>query len=95
MNTKNKPTVILSVDDLKKFVICGLGNELRISNEMNPKIVIDFLEMFSEDIKIVIFDQMELNENGIDLKKNGRVQFKLNKQYTVLKQTYYYNSKNK
>lgn len=95
MNTKNEPTVILSVKDLKKFVICGQGNELYISNLLDPKIVMNLLEICSGDIKIVIFDFLEFEENGIDLKKNGRVKFKLNKKYTVFKQTYYYYSKNK
>lgn len=94
MNSKNKPTLIYCVDDLKKFVICSGEKEIYVSNEMPPEILIGFLDILSDDIKIIIFDPLEYMENGIDLKKNGRVSFKLNKTYTVFKQTYYYNSKN-
>lgn len=95
MKRKNKPTLIYSVEDLKKFVICGKGKELYISNQMNPKIVEGFMEMMSDDITIIIFDYREFEDNSIDLKRNGRVKFKLNKKCTVSKQTYYYYSKNR
>ena len=95
MNKKNKPTLINCVEDLKKFVICGSGNEIYISNELPPEMIMYFMDLISEDIKIIIFDPMEYDEGKIDLKRNGRVEFKLNKKYTVYKQTYYYYTKNK
>ena len=49
----------------------------------------------SNDITVVVFDSLEYKEGSIDLTKNGRVKFKLNKKYTILKQTYYYDSKNR
>ena len=95
MNRKNKPTLVYCVDDLKKLVICGCENEIYVSNEMPPEIIMGFSEILSHEIKIIIFDPLEYREGTINLKKNGRVQFKLNKTYTVYKQTYYYYSKNK
>ena len=95
MKSKNKPTLIYSVDDLKKFMICGQGNELYINNQISPIIVEGFLEIMSENIKVTIFDSRELQDDGTDLKKNGRVKFKLNKKHTISKQTYYYYSKNR
>ena len=95
MNRKNKPTLINCVEDLKKFVICGSGNEIYISNELPPEMIMYFMDLISKDIKIIIFDPMEYDEGKIDLKRNGRVEFKLNKKCTVYKQTYYYYTKNK
>ena len=95
MKHENKPTLVYCVDDLKKLVICGCENEIYVSNEMPPEIIMGFSEILSDEIKIIIFDPMEYLEGTINLKKNRRVQFKLNKTYTVYKQTYYYYSKNK
>ena len=95
MKHENKPTLVYCVDDLKKLVICGCENEIYVSNEMPPEIIMGFSEILSHEIKIIIFDPLEYREGTINLKKNGRVQFKLNKTYTVYKQTYYYYSKNK
>ena len=39
-----------------KFVILGSGNELYVSHQMDSKIVIDFLEIISDEIKIIFFD---------------------------------------
>ena len=94
MSSKNSPTLIFNVEDLKKFFICGQGNELYICNTMDPQIVMYFAEIFSEDIDIILFDAMEYETGTIDLKRNGRCEFKLNKKVTVKKQKYYYYSKN-
>lgn len=96
MNKKNSPTLIYHVDDFKKFLILGGGNELYVSNQMDPKIVINFLEIMSDEIKVIIFDPLEYQGgNTIDLKRNGRCVFKLNKKYKIWKQKYYYYSKNR
>ena len=96
MNKKNSPTLIYCADDLKKFVITSSENEIYVSNQLNPEIVINFLEIMSDDIKIIIFDPLEYQGgNTIDLKRNGRCEFKLNKKYKIWKQKYYYYSKNR
>ena len=95
MKEENSPILIYCVDDLKKFVICGQGNENYVSNQMNPKIIIDFLEISSDTITVILFDHREYKTGNIVLKRNGRCSFKLNKKFTILKQKYYFDTKNK
>lgn len=50
----------------------------------------------NDDMEITIFDYREMmDDNSINLKKNGRTKIKLNKKYEIYKQTYYYYSKNR
>ena len=94
MKTKTKPTYVTSVEELFKYFLMGSGKDLYVSNRISPKVVEFFAEIFSTDIKITLFDHMEFYGQGfVDLKRNGRVKFKLNKKLTIYKQKYYYWSK--
>ena len=96
MKTKKPPTIISCVEELKNFCICGYGKSLYISNQIPLKIVESFIEIMNEDMEITIFDYREImDNNSINLKKNGRTKIKLNKKYEIYKQTYYYYSKNR
>ena len=96
MKTKNQPTIINCVEELKNFCICGYGKSLYISNQIPLKIVESFIEIMNDDMEITIFDYREMmDDNPINLKKNGRTKIKLNKKYEIYKQTYYYYSKNR
>ena len=52
MNTKNQPTFINSVEELKKLCIDGSGKQLYISNQMPLKIIETFIEIMNDDIEI-------------------------------------------
>ena len=95
MKPKNKPTLIYSGSDLKKFVICGCGNEIYVSNQMPSELVFNFLNICSNNIKIIIFDSREYDENGTVFRKNGTTEFRFNKKYKIYKQDYYHYSKNR
>lgn len=95
MKSQKSPTIINCVEELKKFCICGSGKNLYISNLMPLKIVESFIDIMDEEMEITIFDYREMIEdNSINLKKNGRTKIKLNKKHEIYKQTYYYYSKN-
>ena len=95
MKSQKSPTIINCVEDLKKFCICGSGKNLYISNLIPLKIVESFIEIMDDEMEITIFDYREMIEdNSINLKKNGRTKIKLNKKHELYKQTYYYYSKN-
>ena len=95
MKHKNKPTLINCVEDIFKYFLCGSEKKFYVSNLISPEIVICFIELMSDDIEITYFDHREMDElSNMDLRKNGRVKFKLNKKYIIYKQTYYYYSKN-
>ena len=96
MKAKKEPTLINCVEDIYKHYLCGSGKKFYVSNLVSPEILICFIEMMADDIEITYFDYRELDELSImDLKRNGRVKYKLNKKYIIYKQTYYYYSKNK
>ena len=97
MKTQNKkPTEIYCVEDLFKFYLFGQGNLLYICNTISPKIVDLFSEIMDTKLFVVYFDYREYDpEFAKTYVKNGLVQFKLNKKYTIYKQTYEYLSKNK
>ena len=96
MKSQKSPTIINCVEELKNFCICGYGKNLYISNQIPLKIVESFIEIMNEYIEITIFDYREMmDDNSINLKKNGRTKIKLNKKYEIYKQTYYYCSKNR
>ena len=48
MKTKNQPTIINCVEELKNFCICGYGKSLYISNQIPLKIVESFIEIMNE-----------------------------------------------
>lgn len=80
MKSQKSPTIINCVEDLKKFCICGSGKNLYISNLIPLKIVESFIEIIDDEMEITIFDYREMIEdNSINLKKNGRTKIKLNK----------------
>ena len=84
------------MEELKNFCIGGYGKNIYISNQIPLKIVESFIEIMNDDMKITIFDYREImDDNSINLKKNGRTKIKLNKKYEIYKQTYYYYSKNR
>ena len=97
MKTQNKkPTEIYCVEDLFKFYLFGQGNLLYICNTISPKIVDLFSEIIDTELFVVYFDYREYDpEFAKTHVKNGLVPFKLNKKYTIYKQTYEYLSKNK
>lgn len=96
MKSQKSPTIISCVEELKNFCICGYGKSLYISNQIPLKIVESLIEIMNEDMEITIFDYREMmDDNAINLKKNGRTKIKLNKKYEIYKQTYYYYSKNR
>ena len=96
MKTKKKPTYITCVDELFKYYLIGSEKDLYVSNLISPVVVEFFAEFFSSDIEITIFDYREFYGQGfVDLKRNGRVKFELNKNITIYKQKYYYWSKSR
>lgn len=97
MKTKNKkPTEIYCVEDLFKFYLYGCGDLLYICNIISPKIVDLFTQIMDKELFVVYFDYREYDpEFAKTHVKNGLVPFKLNKKYTIYKQTYEYRSKNK
>lgn len=96
MKRKKEPIVIDCVDDIFKYCLLGSEKSFYVSNLVSPEIVILFIEMMSDDIEITYFDHREfVDSDNLNLKRNGRVEFKLNKKYIIYKQTYYYYSKNK
>ena len=96
MKQEKNPTIITCVEDLKNFLICTSGNKIYISNQMPLKIVEGYLEILDDEIEVTIFDYRELmDDDSIDLKRNGRTKIKLNKKHEIYKQTYYYYSKNR
>ena len=96
MKPKNTPTYINSVDELFKYYLLGDGDKLYVSNLIPAQVVECFAEICDNDIKIIIFDYKEFyGEEYVDLKRNGLVEFKLNKTIKIYKQKYYYWSKGK
>ena len=86
MKSKKEPTLINCVEDIYKHCLCGSGKKFYVSNLVSPEIVICFIEMMADDIEITYFDHRELNESSnMDLKRNGRVKYKLNKKYIIYK----------
>ena len=97
MKRKNKkPTEIYCVEDLFKFYLYGCEDLLYIYNIISPKIVDLFTQIMDKELFVVYFDYREYDpEFAKTHVKNGLVPFKLNKKYTIYKQTYEYRSKNK
>ena len=91
MKEKENPTVITSVEEIFKFLLFGSENKLYISNCMDPDIIEYISEYCNFKIEITYIDAREFTNPN--LKRNGRVPFKLNKNIIIYKQQYYYMSK--
>ena len=86
MKSQKSSTIISCVEELKNFCIGGYGKRLYISNQILLKIVESFIEIMDKDMEIMIFDYRErMDDNSINMKKNGRTKIKLNKKYEIYK----------